>query len=242
MNSRFTTTSWTRVLAARDGSSTEARDALEVLCRTYWYPVYAFVRRQGRGADEARDLTQAYFTELLDKGYLDDYDPSRGRFRAFMKVSVRNFLSKERDKVQAWKRGGRNATVSLDAREGEDRYRYEPVDRVTPEEIFERRWALTVLERALGRLRSEQAESGREADFERFEGILTGQKEAAYREVAAALSMSEGAVKTMVHRLRRRLGQLLRDEIAETVSGQEEVDDELKHLLGVLAPWARPPA
>jgi RNA polymerase sigma factor (sigma-70 family) len=243
MDSRFATTSWSRILAARDGSSSEARDALEGLCRTYWYPLYAFVRRQGHDADQARDLTQAYFAELLHKGYLDDYEPSRGRFRVFLKVSVKHFLSKERDKAQAWKRGGRTKVLSLDVRETEDRYRYEPVDRLTPEEIFERRWALTILERALGRLRAEQAEAGRAPEFGRLEGFLSGQKEvASYREVATELSTSEGAIKTTVHRLRQRFGQLLREEIAQTVSGPDEVDHEVKHLLGVVAPWGRPPA
>ena len=241
MQSRFTTTSWSKILAVRDAPSAEAREALEALCRLYWYPLYAFVRRQGHDADEAQDLTQAYFAELIDKDYLNDYDPSRGRFRVFLKVSVKHFLSKERDKAQAWKRGGRIEKLSLDARDVEGRYRQEPVDRLTPDEIFERRWALTVLERALGQLRREQAAIGRGREFERLEGFLTGQEtKASYRDVAAELSTSEAAVKTTVHRLRQRFGQLLRAEIAETVSDSAEVDDEVKHLLRVIAPWGRP--
>ena len=243
MQTRFATTSWTQVLAARDAPSTEARQALEGLCRVYWYPLYAFVRRQGHDADESRDLTQAYFAELLEKGYLDDYDPESGRFRVFLMISVKHFLSKQRDKALAWKRGGRADVVSLDAQEVEGRYRIEPVDRLTPEQIFERRWALTVLERALARLRREQEDTDRGKEFARLEGFLTGrQATTSYRDVAAELGTSEGAVKTSIHRLRQRFGQVLRSEIAETVSSPAEVDDEVKHLLGVIAPWGRPPS
>lgn len=242
MQSRFATTSWTKVLAARQAPSTEARAALESLCRVYWYPLYAFVRRQGHDADEARDLTQAYFAELLEKDYIEDYDPARGRFRVFLMASVKHFLSREREKAHAWKRGGRAETLSLDAQDVEGRYCYEPADRLTPEEIFERRWALTVLERALGQLRGEQTEARREKEFERLEGFLTGQEtKASYRDVAAELSTTEAAIKTTVHRLRQRLGQLLRRVIADTVSDPAEVDDEVRHLLGVIAPWGRPP-
>ncbi|HEY7515677.1 MAG TPA: sigma-70 family RNA polymerase sigma factor [Vicinamibacteria bacterium] len=237
MQTRFATTSWTTVLAAQGASSTAARAALEVLCGVYWYPLYAFVRLQGHDAEEARDLTQAYFAELLEKDYLADYDPARGRFRAFLKVSVKNFLSKERDKAQAWKRGGRTRTFSLEAPDAEGRYRYEPVDRLTPEEIFERRWALTVLARALGRLREEQAEANRAKEFERLEGFLSGQGEGiSYREAAGELETSESALRTTVHRLRRRFASLLREEVEGTVSSPQQVDDELKHLLRVVGP------
>lgn len=243
MRSGFATTSWTMVLAAREGPSTESRQALEALCRVYWYPLYAFVRRQGHDADESRDLTQAYFAELLEKAYLEDYDPSRGRFRVFLQASVKHFLSKQREKAQAWKRGGRTDIVSLDAQDVEGRYRLEPADRLTPEELYERRWALTVLERALGALRREQDDAGRAKEFARLEGFLTGEQAMApYREVAQELAMSQAAVKTAVHRLRQRFGQVLRAEIADTVSSPEEVDDEVKHLLGVVAPWGRPPS
>ncbi len=243
MQSRFTTTSWTKVLAARQAPSTEARQALESLCRIYWYPLYAYVRRQGHAADEASDLTQAYFAELIEKGYLEDYDPARGRFRVFLRASVKNFLSKQREHARTWKRGGRTETISFDSQEGEGRYLQEPADRLTPEEIFERRWALTVLESALGRLRAEQAEAGRATQFERLEGFLTGQEaRASYGDVAAELSTSEAAIKAAVHRLRQRFGLLLRGQIAETVASPEEVDDEVKYLLGVMAPWARPPS
>jgi len=243
MESRFATTSWTKVLAARTTDSTESRQALEGLCRTYWYPLYAFVRRLGHDPDEARDLTQAYFAELLEKGYLEDYDPSRGRFRVFLKASLKNFLSKAREKARTWKRGGHTEVLSLDTPDVESRYRHELADRLTPEEIFERRWALTVLERALGRLRLEQEDAGRGQEFGRLAGFLTGvETKTSYREVAAELGTSEGAVKTNVHRLRGRFGEVLRAEIAETVASPDQVDDEVKYLLGVMAPWGRPPS
>ena len=236
MSSRFATTSWTQVLAARDAPSSESRQALEGLCKSYWYPLYAFVRRQGHGPEEARDLTQGYFTQLLEKGYLEDFDPSLGRFRVFLKASVKNFLSKERDKAHAWKRGGHAHIVSLSADEVEGRYRYEPADRLTPEEIFERRWALTLLERALGKLRKEFEDGDRGKEFEKLKGYLTGEEiKVPYREVAKELGSSEPAVRTSVHRLRQRFGKILRQEIAETVASPNEVDDEMRHLLRVIA-------
>jgi RNA polymerase sigma-70 factor (ECF subfamily) len=233
---RFATTSWTQVLAAREAPSTESRQALEALCQAYWYPLYAFVRRQGHGPEESRDLTQGYFAQLLEKGYLEDFDPALGRFRVFLKASVKNFLSKERDKAHAWKRGGHARIVSLDADDVEGRYRYEPVDRLTPEEIFERRWALTLLERVLEKLHHEFEEADRGREFEMLKGYLTGEEaKVPYREVAAELGSSETAVRTSVHRLRQRFGKLLREEIAETVASPNEVEDEMRHLLRVIA-------
>lgn len=236
MGWRFATTSWTQVLAAREAPSSESRQALEGLCKAYWYPLYAFVRRQGNGPEESRDLTQAYFALLLEKGYLEDFDPDRGRFRVFLKSSVKNFLSKERDKAHALKRGGQARFFSLSADEVEGRYRYEPVDRLTPEEVFERRWSLTLLERVLGKLRKEFEEEGRAAEFEKLKGYLTGDEvKVAYREVAKELGSSESAVRTSVHRLRQRFGKLLRQEVAETVSEPNEIEDEMRHMLRVIA-------
>jgi RNA polymerase sigma-70 factor (ECF subfamily) len=238
---RWATTSWTQVLAARDAPSTEAREALEELCRAYWYPLYAFVRRLGEGPEDARDITQAYFARLLEKGYLGDYDPERGRFRVFLMASIRNFLSKEREYAQALKRGGGTQIVSLDDTDAEGRYSHEPVEPLTPEQVFERRWALTLLERVLVRLQVELATAGREQEFERLRGLLTGeQPKMPYRDVAAELGMSEAAIKTAVHRLRQRFGALLREEIAGTVSSPDQVDDEVRHLLAV-APWGPRP-
>jgi len=237
---RWATTSWTQVLAARDAPSSEARQALEDLCQAYWYPLYAFVRHQGYDPDEARDLTQAYFAELLEKGYLADFDPELGRFRVFLKTSLKHFLSKEREKAQAWKRGGRTSVVSLDA-DVETRYQLEPVDRLTPETLYERRWALTLVERVLAKVREESRVAGREKEFDRLKGLLTGQQpRVPYRELAAELDTTEDAVKAAVHRLRQRFGKMLRDEIGATVASPEEVDDEVRHLLGVIAPWGPP--
>ena len=239
---RWTTTSWSRVLAARDAPSSESRLALERLCQAYWYPLYVFVRRQGFDAEEAQDLTQAYFAELLEKGYLHDFDPSLGRFRVFLKASVRNFLSKQRDKARAWKRGGRSQVIALDA-DVEDRYRLEPLERLNPEEIYERRWALTLLERVLGNLKDEAREGDRMKEFERLQGLLTGQEpRVPYRELATELGTTERAVKDSIRRLRQRFGTLLREEIAATVESATEVDDEVRHLLGALAPWSSPAA
>jgi RNA polymerase sigma-70 factor (ECF subfamily) len=236
MNPRFATTSWTQVLLAREAPSTEAHQALEGLCRAYWYPLYAFVRRQGYGPEESRDLTQSYFAQLLEKDYLGDFDPSLGRFRVFLQASVKNFLSNERDKKHALKRGGHTQVVSLNDDEVEGRYRYEPADRLTPEEIFERRWALTVLERVMERLSRELSESGRGEEFQKLKGFLTGDgPKVPYRQIAHELRTSEEAVKTSVHRLRQKFGTLLRQEIAETVSTPEEIDDEIRHLLKKVA-------
>ena len=202
---RFATTSWTQVLAARDSASTESRKALDALCRSYWYPLYALVRREVHDADQAKDLTQAYFAELLDKGYLEDYDPARGRFRVFLKTSVKHFLSKERDKARTWKRGGQAEILSLDEYDLEGRYRHEPIDRLTPEEIFERRWTLTILDRVLKCLRQEQEKAGAGRQFARLEGFLTG-----------------------------GTGQMSYQEVAETLATPDQVDDEVKHLLRVV--------
>jgi RNA polymerase sigma factor (sigma-70 family) len=237
---RWVTTSWTQVLAARDAPTEASCLALEQLCQVYWYPLYVFVRRQGIDAEDARDVTQAYFAQLLEKGYLEDCDPERGRFRVFLMTSVRNFLSKEREKSRTWKRGGRTEIVPLDV-DPEGRYREEPADRLTPEAVFERRWALTLLERVLARLRQEHAAAGRAREFERLKPFLTGDEpQAPYREVARDLGISEAAVKTAVHRLRQRFGVALREAIAETVADPADVDDEVRHLLGVLAPWRAP--
>jgi RNA polymerase sigma-70 factor (ECF subfamily) len=193
------------------------------------------VRRQGHDADAARDITQSYFAELLEKGYLEDYDPARGRFRVFLRTSVRNYMSKERAKAGTLRRGGHLDLVSLDSDALEERYKREPADRVTPEEIFERRWTLELLDRVLGRLRQEQQEIGSEEQFARLEGFLTGDgSEGRYREVAVHLGLSEGAVKTAVHRLRKRYGQLLRAEVAETVTDPHDIDDEVRYLLQTL--------
>ena len=233
--SRFATTQWNVVLAARDGSETQARQALESLCEAYWFPLYAYVRHRGHGADAARDLTQAFFADLLSRDFLGAIDQSKGRFRSFLLASLEHFLSHERDKEQALKRGGATRTLSLDADAAETRYRHEPTDHLTPERVFERRWGLTVMERAMERLQAEFRDQP--ARFDLLKPCLTGDSGDRYQEIAASLGMSEGAVKTAVHRFRERYGRLLREEVAETVASADEVDDEVRHLLGVLRPW-----
>jgi RNA polymerase sigma-70 factor (ECF subfamily) len=223
------------VRSARDGSDSEARRALEDLCQTYWTPLYVFVRRQGYDAEAASDLTQAYFTELLEKDFLSAVEPTAGRFRSFLLASLKHFLSHQRDRERALKRGGGVSTLSLDADSAEARFGEQVCDDLTPEQVFERQWALTMLERALERLRQEANEAGSAAQFERLKGYLTGQAgRAPYSEVAADLGMSEGAVRTAVHRLRKRFGAMLRAEITDTVADPDEADDEIRHLLSVI--------
>lgn len=228
----MTTTRWSQVLAARDGSGTEARKALEDLCRVYWEPLYTFVRYQGSETEEASDLTQAYFAELFEKRFLDAVDPSKGRFRSFLLVSLKHFLSHERDRAGALKRGGAVQTVSLDVEGAEQRLGVGSSDEMSPEEAFEYRWAVTMLNRALVRLRQLSVESGTEVQFEALKPNLTGAGEgASYRELAETLGMSEGAVKMAVSRLRKRLGQCLRAEVGDTVATPAEIDDEVRHII-----------
>jgi len=226
------------VLAAR-GDGAAAREALESLCGAYWYPLYAYSRSRGHDAEAARDLTQGFFAHLLERDFLQPVAREKGRFRAFLLASFKNFLSHERERAQALKRGGGSVTVSMDGEDAEGRYRLEPADRLTPEQLFERRWGLTIMERAMERL--EQASTSRPGHFDRLKGYLTGaQPDVAYREAAAALGLSEGAVKTAVHRLRKEYGRLLREEIAATLVDPDELDDELRHLLAVIKPWQGP--
>jgi len=229
---RFQTTNWSLVLAARDEPSAAGREALEALCESYWYPLYACVRASGHDADAARDLTQEFFAQLLEKGFLEGVRPEAGRFRSFLLASLKHFLSHERDKVRALKRGGGASFISLDTPAAEDRFTLEPADHLTPEQVFERRWALTVLDHALERLQQERAVRGEDDRFQRLRQFLTGQEpHQAYREVAAELAMTEDAVKASVHRLRRQLGRLLREQIAETVARPDDVDEEVRYLL-----------
>ena len=234
MDGRFATTHWSLILAARSGESPESRDALEALCKAYWCPLYAFIRRQGYPAEEARDLTQGYFARLIEHRDLKRVDPSLGRFRSFLLASCKHFLSNERDRERARKRAPEEPLLSLDAEEAESRYRLEPVDELTPETLFERKWATTVLERALARLGREWVGGERANRFEMLRGYLVGEPAPAYRELGSVLQMTEDAVKVTVHRLRRRFGELLRAEIADTVREPCDVEDEIRHLLGAL--------
>lgn len=232
---RFDTTRWSVVIAAGGTDSREVASALELLCKTYWYPLYAFVRRKGQGPEEACDLTQEFVTRLLEKNFLQTADPAKGRFRTFLLTAFERFLVNEWAREHRLKRGGGRKSVPLSAVEAEERYRFEPADAATPERFFERRWALTLLEQTMTLLREECSGSGRGPLFDAVKTILAGEAGApAYAEIASRLGMTEGAVKTSVHRLRRRYGELLRAEIAQTVSDPADIDDEIRQLFHAL--------
>ncbi len=231
----FVTTCWTEVLQAGHQGTTQARDALDRLCQTYWYPLYAFVRRRGHNPHDAQDLTQEFFARLLQKHWLADVNRERGRFRSFLLAAMKHFLANEWDKAQAQKRGGGQKCIELDAASAEERYALEPVDNATADRIFERRWAMTLLDQVLARLRAEHVRAGKERQFETLKGALTGSRSMQpYSELALQLGLSEGAVKVAVHRLRQRYREVLREEIANTVSTEDEVEEELLHLFKVL--------
>jgi RNA polymerase sigma-70 factor (ECF subfamily) len=231
---QFATTHWSLVLEARGGSP-QAEAALEVLCGRYWYPIYAFLRRRGSFPEDASDLTQDFFATLLEKEYLDDVDRQKGRFRTFLLTAVSRFAAKAYERDRAQKRGGGRKLISLDVSQGESRYQHEPVDNWSPEKIFARRWALTILDAALARLRKDHEESGRTALFEALKVYLTGDSGAPpLAEVGRRLSMTEGAVKVAVHRLRERYRQALREEISQTVAEPADVEDELLALSAAL--------
>jgi RNA polymerase sigma factor (sigma-70 family) len=233
---RFATTRWSLVLAAGRHSNPRSADALSSLCEMYWYPVYAFVRRQGIRPEDAPDLTQEFFARVLQKNYFQEADPARGRFRAFLCVSVRHFLSNERDRERALKRGGDRPPISLEVETAEGRYQLEPRDGLTPEKLFDRRWATILLDRALGRLRDEYTTAGKADLFGHLNGVLTGDAGSVpYREIGQKTGMSEGAVKVAVHRLRRRFREALVAEIAETVSDPGDIDAEIRYLLDAVS-------
>jgi len=221
------------VLHAREDSA-GAHAALSTLCRAYWYPLYAYVRRQGSSPHDAQDLTQEFFARLIEKGWLDAVARERGRFRSFLLAAMKHFLANERDKAQAQKRGGGVIWLSIDDAIAEGRYREEPIETATAEKLFERRWACTLLEQVLARLREEMVEAGKDAHFEMLKGCLAGEKPR-HAEIAAQLGMTEGAVKVAVHRLRDRYRALIRAEIAQTVAHPSEIDDELRHLFAALS-------
>jgi RNA polymerase sigma-70 factor (ECF subfamily) len=223
------------VFAAGNRSSSQAEQALAELCRTYWYPLYAYLRRRGNNPTDAEDLTQGFFERLIAKDYLGDITPGMGRFRSFLLTALNHFLANEWDRAQARKRGGGLTVLAIESQDAEERYRTEPADHVTPETLFEQRWALTVLERVLGRLRGEFVSAEKTGLFEELKGFLAvDQPAATYAEVAARTGLKEGTVKVAVHRLRRRYGELLRAEIAETVKDPADVEDEIRHLISVL--------
>jgi RNA polymerase sigma-70 factor (ECF subfamily) len=208
---------------------------MEKLCRTYWRPIYAYVRRQGHNSEGAEDLTQEFFTRLLTKDYLQHLRHRKGKFRSFLLTFVKRFLSDERDRAGAQKRGGRETFVSLDETSAEERYLDESVKGLSPDQIFERRWAQTLMDRALTRLREEYVAEGKAGLFDQLKEIQPGEHgESSYAEIGARLGLAEGTVKSAVHRLRRRHRELLREEIAQTVARPEEIDEEIRNLLTVL--------
>ncbi len=231
----FASTRWSLVLAARRGDAPDADAALAALCQTYWYPLYAYARRRGYRAEEAQDLTQGFFAQLIDKHYLDAADSERGRFRSFLLTAFKRFLSKERHHAQAEKRGGGRRILPLDFERGESRFLLEPATTATAESIYERQWALTLLERVMAQLRDEFDQAGQHDGFEQLKVFLTGESGApSYRDVAGALGMTEGAVKVAVHRLRRRFRAVVLTEIAQTVAAPADVDDELRQLFAAV--------
>jgi RNA polymerase sigma-70 factor (ECF subfamily) len=231
----FVTTHWSAVLAAGLDESGLARRALDELARTYWYPLYVYTRRRGYDVEEAKDLTQEFFARLIEKRYLGDVVQGKGRFRYFLLAALKHFLSDEWDKATAAKRGGGQILLSLDALDAEDRYHHEPRDEETPERAYERRWALTLLDLVMSRLREEFELAGRAAAFDALKAFITGDRpDLSYSQAAANLGTTEAAAKMTVTRMRQRYRALLRSEIANTVDDPAHVDEELRDLAAVL--------
>jgi len=230
----FATTHWSVVLSAADTAAPGADEALEKLCRTYWYPLYAYVRRKGYSSHDAEDLTQGFFAQLLERQSIRQVR-GEGKFRSFLLGALEHFLANEWNRARREKRGGQCTFISLDEAAPESRYQLEPVEELTAEKIYDRRWAMMVLEQALKNLRQECAAAGKQRLFEELKPILSGDKtDAPYAEISARLSMSEGALKVAAHRLRERYGELVRQEIAQTVTNQSEMEEELRHLFAAL--------
>jgi len=233
----FETTRWSVVLAAGGrGGSAQSKQAFAQLCERYWPPLYAYARRRGYPADAAQDLTQAFFVRLLEKNSLTAANRERGRFRCFLLASMKHFLANEWDRGQAQKRGGDVQFISFDAAVIEQHYGGEASTDLSPERLFDRRWAVTLLQLVLDELRGQLVAEGKEEFFEKVKGFLVGEdSESSYRQLGAELGMSEAALKMAIHRLRRRYGTLIREHIAQTVSSPEEIADELKHLLAAVS-------
>jgi len=230
----FATTHWSVVLAAGENSG-RAAQALEVLCRSYWYPTYAFVRRQGTSPEEAQDLTQGFFARMLERNDFAAIRREKGRFRSYLLTCLKHFLSNERQRARAEKRGSGKAPLALDELMAEERYRFEPADSLSADKIFERRWALTLLDRVLARLEREYTAVGNERLFDRLKELLSDeQQRPSQAQLAEDLGMTENAVKQAFHRLRVRYRQCLREEIAQTVATPGDIEDELKYLVGIL--------
>jgi RNA polymerase sigma-70 factor (ECF subfamily) len=231
----FTITHWS-VVAQAAGDSQQARAALETLCGKYWYPIYAFIRRRGSSHHQAEDLTQDFFAHLLGKELIGKADRNKGKFRTFLLATLNNFLTNDRDKQAALKRGGGCQIVSLDETQADGRYREEPSADLTPEKVFERHWALSLLAQALARLKQEHLNAGKAGLFAKLEPWLTGAPGAEwFRPCAKELTMSENALRVALHRMRRRFGQLVREEIAHTAANEADANDEMRHLFAALS-------
>jgi RNA polymerase sigma-70 factor (ECF subfamily) len=232
----FSTTHWSVVLNARDAANPAADEAMERLCQTYWYPLYCYVRKRGRRPEEAEDLTQEFFARLLAKNYLRSLDRQKGKFRWFLLAAIEHFLANDWRRDQCQKRGGGRRVISLDEHLAERRFEMEPADTMAPDRIFERRWAAALLDQAMQRLRGEFALAGKAEVFEMLSVFLSeGRAEITHAQAGAKLGMTEGAVNVAVHRLRKRYGELVREEVAHTVSSPEQVDEELRFLMSSLS-------
>ena len=227
----FATTHWSVVLSAQDKASTRSAAALENLCRSYWYPLYAYARRSGHKPSDAEDLTQGFFAKLLEKDYLKAATSEKGRFRAFLLVAFKRFMAGEWDREHALKRGGFTPVLSIDQQAAESRFAVEPSHQVQPDMLFDRQWAATLLERTMAQLQEEYVASGRAKLFEYLQSSLAGEDSALrYADIAARLNLTEPAVKMAVYRLRARYREILRAEIAHTVSEPEQIEEEIRHL------------
>jgi RNA polymerase sigma-70 factor (ECF subfamily) len=233
---QFTTTHWSVVVAARDAPSAQSALALEQLCRIYWYPLYAFIRRRGFDAHDAQDLTQEFFYRLLDRNYLSAVDYRKGKFRSFLLAALEHFLANEWRRAKAQKRGGHVAFVSINDDTAENRFIQAPSSEAAPEKAYEQAWAMSLLEQSLNRLRAEATSAAKADTFERLKGFLTGDKQpVTYAELARQMNTTEAALKMTVSRMRARYGELLREEIANTVTTPDEVEDELRALFAALS-------
>jgi len=232
---RFATTHWSVVLQAGQPGAPGYQQALETLCRGYWFPLYVYLRRHGYDSHQAEDCTQAFFCRVLEKQVLRSADSKRGRFRSFLLATLKNFLADERDRARAQKRGGGRKLLSIDFNEAENQYALEPADRLSPEKLFDKSWALTVLERTMACLKAELAGKNKKELFDHLKIYLTAEKGSiSYRDTAAELNMTEAAVRTAVHRLRRHYRKSLRDEIAQTVATEDQIDEEIDDLFAAL--------
>ena len=228
----FATTHWSVVLAAGQQDAPQASEALEKLCRTYWYPLYVYVRRRGHSVEDAQDLTQQFFAHLLQRGRFRVADPGRGRFRTFLLHALEHFLINEWKRAHRLKRGGETPSLSLDAEDAEHRYANEPAATLTPERAYEKRWAMTLLERVLAALQQEYAEAGKSPVFEELAELLWGKDASvSYAQIGERLGMTEGAARGAMHRLRERYRERLRAEVAQTVAHADEVEEELRYLI-----------